>query len=114
MGPVPPPAPPIRLDRVEFDEGRINFKRGEEKLPFAFTGVSGKVEQISPGRWTLQLEAQPWRSGTLLQSAGRMVVRGDIAGTSARLQPAELHFHWGAASLADMMRKTTRRAFWGK
>jgi hypothetical protein len=104
FGPAPPAAMPVRLDRVEFDEGRINFKNGEEKLSFAFTGVSGKVEQIAPGRWTLQLEAQPWRSGTLLQVAGQILVRGDLAGTSARLQPAEIHIHWGEASLADLMR----------
>ncbi|MBZ5702723.1 MAG: AsmA family protein [Acidobacteriia bacterium] len=104
MGPVAPPAAPIRLDLVEFDDGRINFKNAEEKLPLAFTGVSGSVEQIAPGRWTLRLKAQPWRSGTLLQAAGTLLVRGDLAGTSARLQPAEIRVHWGQVSLADLLR----------
>ena len=104
VGPAQLPAPPIRLDLVEFDDGRINFKREEEKLPFAFTAVTGRVEQIAPGRWTLRIEAQPWRSGTLLQAAGKLVVRGDLAGTSARLQPAEIRVHWGEVSLADLLR----------
>ncbi|MBZ5529060.1 MAG: AsmA family protein [Acidobacteriia bacterium] len=99
-----PTAPSVRLDLVEFDDGRVNFKSGEDKLAFAFTGVSGKVAQIAPGRWTLRLKAQPWRSGTPLQDAGTILVRGDIAGTSARLQPAELFIHWGNASLADLLR----------
>src|SRR5260370_2170751 len=75
---------------------------GDEKLPFAFLGVSGSVEQVSSGRWRLQLEAQPWRSGVTLQSTGTMLVRGDVAGTSARLQPAELHVQWCKVSLADL------------
>lgn len=100
----PSASPPVRLDLLEFDEGRVNFKNGADKLPFAFTGVSGKVAQVSPGRWTLRLKAQPWRSGTPLQAAGTIFVRGDVAGTSARLQPAELFVHWGDASLADLLR----------
>jgi hypothetical protein len=101
----PSPAPPInRLQRIEFDEGRINFKIQEDKLPFAFTGVSGSFEQVFPGRWQLQLEAQPWRSGVLLQSTGTIRVLGDLAGTSARLQPAQVTLHWSEGSLADVFR----------
>ena len=101
----PAPAPPVnRLERIEFDEGRINFKNQDDKLAFAFTGVSGSVEQVSRGRWQLQLKAQPWRSGVPLQSAGTIRVRGDLAGTSARLQPAQITLHWSEASLADVFR----------
>ena len=103
-GPSTPAAPVNHLERIEFDEGRIDFKTGDDKQPFAFTNVSGSVEQISPGRWQLQLEAQPWRSGVLLQSAGTIRVRGDVAGTSTRLQPAEITLHWSEASLADVFR----------
>ena len=103
-GPSRPLAPVNRLERIEFDDGRINFKNGEDKLAFAFTNVSGNVEQVSPGRWQMQLEAQPWRSGVLLQSTGKLNVRGDVAGTSARLQPAEITLHWSEASLADVFR----------
>ena len=103
-GPQSPVVPVNRVEKIEFDEGRINFKSGDDKLPFAFTGVSGSVEQVSPGRWQLQLEAQPWRSGVSLQSAGTISVLGDVAGTSTRLQPAEITLHWSAASLADVFR----------
>ena len=97
-------APVNRLQRIEIDDGRINFKVNDDKQPFAFTSVSGSVEQVSPGRWHLQLEAQPWRSGVSLQSAGTLKVRGDLAGTSTRLQPAEISLQWSQASLADVFR----------
>ena len=104
VGPMPAPARPLRLERVQFEDGRMNFMSGAEKLAFALTGVNGSVEQEAPGRWKLRLEAQPWRSGATLQAAGRVSVRGEIAGTSARLQPAEIHVHWGRVSLADLLR----------
>ncbi len=103
-GPPAPVAPVHRLEKIEFDGGRINFKSDDDKQAFAFMNVSGSVEQVSPGRWQLQLEAQPWRSGVALQSAGTIRVRGDLAGTSARLQPAEITLHWSDASLADVFR----------
>ncbi len=93
-----------RLEKIEIDEGRISFKLGEDKQAFAFVEVSGDVQQAAPGRWELQLEAQPWRSGVQLQSTGTIRVRGEVAGTSARLQPARLEIHWSGASLADMFR----------
>ena len=96
-----------RLRKIDFDEGRINFKIGNEKRPFAFTDVSGSVEQVSSGRWQVQLEAQPWRSGVLLQSTGVLQVAGYVAGTSTRLQPAQIHVHWEKVSLADLFRMVT-------
>jgi hypothetical protein len=103
-GPQAQPSASNRLQKIDIDDGRINFKIGDEKLPFAFLGVSGSVEQVSAGRWRLQLEAEPWRSGVTLQSAGTLLVNGDVAGTSARLQPAAIHIHWGKVSLADLFR----------
>jgi uncharacterized protein involved in outer membrane biogenesis len=103
-GPPAPVTPANGLQKIDIDDGRINFKILDEKLPFAFTGVSGSVEQVGPGRWQLQLEAQPWRSGVTLQSTGTVFVRGDVAGTSTRLQPAEIRAHWEKVSLADLLR----------
>jgi hypothetical protein len=103
-GPPSALAPVNRLLRIDFDEGRVNFKNTDEKLPFALTGVSGSVDQVAPGRWKLRLEAQPWRSGVVLQSAGTVRVQGDIAGTSARLQPAQITVQWEEVSLADLFR----------
>ena len=103
-GPQLMAARPNHLQKIDIDDGRIDFKSSDDKLPFAFTGVSGSVEQVSIGRWRLELQAQPWRSGVALQSTGTVFVRGDVAGTSARLQPAEIHVHWDGVSLADLFR----------
>ncbi|MGB8476706.1 MAG: AsmA family protein [Candidatus Acidiferrum sp.] len=103
-GPPAAIAPVNRLLKIEFEQGRVDFKNADEKLPFAFTDVSGSVDQVSPGRWQLSLEAQPWRSGVVLQSAGTVFVRGDVAGTSARLKPAQISVHWERVSLADFFR----------
>ncbi len=106
-GPQRAAEPSNHLEKIEFDDGRINFKTGDEKRPFAFTGVSGSVQQMGPGRWQLRLEAKPWRSGVTLQSTGTLQVRGQVAGTSARLQPAEIQLHWDNASIADLFRLIT-------
>jgi hypothetical protein len=103
-GPQSAIAPVNQLLKIDFDDGRVNFKNVDDKLPFALTSVSGSVDQMAPGRWQLRLEAQPWRSGVVLQSAGIVRVQGDVAGTSARLQPAQISVHWEEVSLADLFR----------
>jgi len=97
-------APSNHLRTIEFDDGRVNFKMENDKQAFAFINVAGRVEQVESGRWQLQLETTPWRSGVQLQSTGTLRVRGDVAGTSARLQPAQIRLHWDEASLADLFR----------
>ncbi len=93
-----------RLYRIDVDGGRINFKQGDDKSPLAVTAVSGRVDHDSAGRWQLDLEGQPMRAGVALQQIGTLRLRGTIAGTSARLQPADLSLSWRDVSLADVLR----------
>jgi len=93
-----------RLHRIDVEGGRINFKYRDDKSPFALLDVSGRVEQDSAGRWRLDIRARPMRAGVELQDIGTVRLRGTIAGTSARLQPADLNLSWRAASLADALR----------
>jgi AsmA-like C-terminal region/AsmA family len=93
-----------RLYRIDVNAGRINFKQRDDKSPFALLDVSGRVERDNAGHWQLDLEARPMRAGVELQDIGTVRLRGTIAGTSARLQPAELNLTWRAASLADALR----------
>ena len=104
MGPLTSPARAARLYRIDVDGGRINFKQRDDKSPFALLDLSGLVEQDSAGRWQLDIQARPMRAGVELQDIGTLHLRGTIAGTSARLQPADLHLTWRAASLADALR----------
>lgn len=106
VGPVAPPRDEraARPTQIDIDGGRIDFKQGDNKLPFALIDVSGSVEQNGAGRWQLDLEARPMRAGVVLQDIGTLRLRGSIAGTTARLQPAELNLTWRASSLADTLR----------
>ena len=106
MGPVAPPrdARAARPYQINVQGGRINFKQGDNKSPFALVDVTGRVGQNGEGRWQLDLEARPLRAGVELQDIGTLRLRGSIAGTTARLQPAEINLTWRAASLADALR----------
>lgn len=98
------PSSPLRFRRVDVDGGRINFKNGDEKLPFAFVGVQGTVETDRPGRWRMNLEATPWRAAVVMQQAGTIHLSGDFGGTSSRLRPAVLDVNWSDASISDVLR----------
>jgi AsmA-like C-terminal region len=106
VGPIAPSGNvrAARPYRIDVDGGRINFKQGDTKNPFALADVSGSLEQNGAGRWQLDLEARPMRAGVELQDIGTVRVRGSIAGTTARLQPADLILTWRAGSLADALR----------
>ena len=104
VGPSRPPSSPLRFTRVEVDSGRVNFKRGEEKIPFAFTGVNGFLEPDGAGRWRFDLEAVPSRAAVVLQQAGMLHLSGHVGGTSSRLRPAALDLSWTDASISDLLR----------
>jgi hypothetical protein len=101
---APSTAQSVRFSRIEVDSGRINFKRGDEKLPFALVGVTGYVEPAGPGRWNMDLEATPTRAAVIVQQAGTLHVSGHMGGTSSRLRPAELDVSWSDASVPDVLR----------
>jgi hypothetical protein len=110
-GSRPPAAPKfssassaLRFSRINVDSGRINFKRAQEKLPFALVGVAGYVEPEGNGEWRLDLEAAPARAAVILQQAGTLHLSGRVGGTSSRLRPAALDFTWSDASLSDVLR----------
>ncbi len=94
----------LRFSRINVDSGRINFKRAEEKMPFALVGVAGYVEPEGNGEWRLDLEAAPARAAVILQQAGTLHLSGRVGGTSSRLRPATLDFTWSDASLSDVLR----------
>ncbi|MGH9724505.1 MAG: AsmA family protein, partial [Candidatus Acidiferrales bacterium] len=94
----------LRFSRIEVDGGRIDFKLGDEKLPFSLIGVQGVVETESPGRWRLDLSASPFRGAAIVQQAGTLHLTGHVGGTSSRLRPAILQLSWTDASIPDVLR----------
>ncbi len=103
------PGAAAQLSRIEIQRGRINFSRGVDRHPFALVDLEGAIEQESPGRWRIELEARPLRATVHLQDTGIIRVSGYIAGTSARLHPAELDVTWSDASFADVLRLAMAR-----
>ena len=100
----PPAEMAAHASQIDIDAGRINFKKGAEKLSFALVDVSGSLSLQSAGRWYLDLQAQPMRAAVVLQRSGTLHLHGTVGGTSARLQPADLRLSWESASLADAAR----------
>jgi uncharacterized protein involved in outer membrane biogenesis len=100
----PLPASTLRFERIEIEGGRVNFKRADEKLPFAFVEVRGTVQADGPGRWQMNIAASPWRASIVTQQAGSIYVAGHVGGTSSRLLPAVLDFSWTGASISDALR----------
>lgn len=98
------PSSSLRFGRVEVEGGRINFKDGDEKLPFALLDVKGTAETDRPGRWRVNFEVQPWRAALVMQQTGTIRLSGDFGGTSSRLLPATLDINWSDASLSDVLR----------
>jgi AsmA-like C-terminal region len=96
------PAPTFR--KITVSGGRINFKHGDEKLPFAFVGVTGTLESESGGRWRLDLVAVPSRAAVVVQQPGVLHLVGDLGGTSSRLRPAILQIEESNASISDVLR----------
>ncbi|MFZ0739118.1 MAG: AsmA family protein [Candidatus Acidiferrales bacterium] len=96
-----------RIRKIEFDSGRINFKRGDEKLAFAFVDVTGSAEQNTRSQWRLNVDASPARASVVLQQAGTLHIDGQVGGTSSRLRPADLQCLWQNAAVADGLRLAT-------
>jgi hypothetical protein len=107
---TPPPSQPtgsttaLRFSRINVDGGRINFKRADEKLPFALVGVTGYLEPAGPGQWQMDLEAVPARAAVVIQQAGTLHLSGHVGGTSSRLRPAAIDLAWTGASISDVLR----------
>lgn len=100
----PPAEVAAHASQIDIDAGRINFKKGAEKLSFALVDVSGSLRLQNAGRWYMDLQAQPMRAAVVLQRSGTLHLQGTVGGTSARLQPADLRLSWESASLADAAR----------
>lgn len=99
----PRPAP-SRRHRIDVDAGRINFKAGADKHPFALVEVSGSLEQDDDGAWRLDLEALPMRAGVVVQTPGVIRARGTLGALLASRRPSDLLLEWDEAALPDVLR----------
>lgn len=93
-----------RLYRIEVDAGRVNFKSGYDKHPFALVEVNGNFSQGNSGGWQMDFEALAFRAGAMTQKPGQIRVRGTLGGPLSRILPADLLVTWDEASVADVAR----------
>lgn len=95
-----------RLARVEIDGGRINFKRGVDKIAFALTNVDGFLERRDANAWQVDLRAVPMRAGIAVQEPGVIEVLGVVRAPAPGTSPADVSVAWAEASLSDALRLT--------
>ena len=71
-----PPESRPEFPYIEADHGRINFKFGPEKKPFAVTDAEYAFWQDSDNTWGMRLKGQPVRTDFNLSDTGQLKVNG--------------------------------------
>ena len=88
---------------IEADRGRINFKFGPEKKPFAIIDAKYSFWQDSPNRWGMRLRGQPVRADMSLSDTGELRVNGRWQRAESLYDiPVEFDLQWDGAQLGQM------------
>lgn len=92
---------------IEADRGRINFKFGAEKKPYALTEADFALWQDSENAWGMRLKAQPVRTDFNLTDTGTVNVGGSWQrAASLRDTPLQFSFQWDRAQLGQVTKLT--------
>ena len=93
---------------IEGSSGRINFKVGAEKKPYALTDADFALWQDSENTWGVRLKAQPFRSDFNLNDTGQLRVNGtwQRAG-ELRETPLRFSAEWTRAQLGQLTKLFT-------
>ncbi len=88
---------------IEASSGRINFKAGPEKKPYALLNADFAVWQESENEWGVRLKAEPLRTDMSLSDTGLLRVSGtwQRAG-SLRETPLQFTLGWERAQLGQL------------
>ncbi|MBZ5684496.1 MAG: AsmA family protein [Acidobacteriia bacterium] len=88
---------------IQGTSGRINFKNGPEKKPYALTNADFSLWQESEDTWGVRLKALPFRSDMNLNDTGQLQLSGtwQRAGTF-RDTPVQFNIEWARAQLGQM------------
>lgn len=88
---------------IEARDGRINFKFGPEKKPYALTGADFSLWQDSEDTWGMRLQAQPLRTDFNLSDTGTLRVNGSWQrAATLRDTPLQFAFFWNRAQLGQL------------
>jgi len=88
---------------IEASSGRINFKAGQEKKPYALLNADFALWQESENTWGGRLKAEPLRTDMSLNDAGLLRMNGTWrrAG-SLRETPLQFSLEWDRAQLGQL------------
>jgi len=93
---------------IEASSGRINFKSGVEKMPYALLNADFSLWQDSENTWGVRLKAEPLRTDVSLSDAGLIRMNGtwQRAG-SLRDTPLQFSIEWERAQLGQFTKLVT-------
>ncbi len=100
----------VPLPYLEATDSRINFKNGEEKLPFSLVNADLSFWQENPGEWRIRLRGQPARTDVSLYLEETGVVRMEASMRRAptlHQMPLHVDLDWREAQLGQLARLIT-------
>jgi hypothetical protein len=93
---------------IEATSGRINFKNGTEKKPYALLNADFDVWQESENSWGVRLTAEPLRTDMNLSDTGLLRMSGTWQrATSLHETPMQLTMEWQHAQLGQLTKLVT-------
>jgi hypothetical protein len=93
---------------IEVTSGRINFKSGAEKRPYALTNADFSLWQDSENAWGIRLKAQPVRTDLNLSDTGLLQINGSWQRAQTfRDTPLLLSVTWSRAQLGQFTKLFT-------
>lgn len=93
---------------IEVSSGRVNFKSGAEKRPYALTNADFSLWQDSENTWGIRLKAQPVRTDLNLSDTGILQINGSWQRAQTfRETPLQLSVEWSRAQLGQFTKLFT-------
>ncbi|HLW86511.1 MAG TPA: AsmA family protein [Candidatus Sulfotelmatobacter sp.] len=88
---------------IQVTSGRINFKSGREKKPYALTNADFALWQDSENAWGIRLKAEPFRSDLNLNDTGILRVNGTWhRAATLRETPLQFSVEWDRPQLGQL------------
>jgi hypothetical protein len=88
---------------IEASDGRINFKSGAEKKPYALLNADFALWQESENGWGVRLQAEPTRTDMNLSDSGLIRMSGRwLRAGSLRETPLQFSVEWDRAQLGQV------------
>ena len=95
---------------IAASSGRVNFKIGQEKKPYALVNADFALWQDSENAWGVRLKAQPFRSDLNLSDTGILRVNGTWErAASVRDTPLQFSLEWERPQLGQLTKFLTGR-----